>query len=84
MNIIIEKIDLDELNSENIDKFFEIYNEINFKNILPENTYINFCNGIIEKIKNFETFNLIFRLINFEDKQWKILNTVQKIFRIIK
>ena len=78
MNIIIEKIDLDELNSENIDKFFEIYNEINFKNILPENTYINFCNGIIEKIKNFETFNLIFRLINFEDKQWEILNTVQK------
>ena len=81
--LILDKIDFEELeksNKETIDNFFELFNKINFKNILPKKQYIDFINGLIEKIKRFDDLNIIFPIISFKDKEKEILKNLQKKF----
>ncbi len=81
IDVILKKIDFEELNKnskEDIESFFNILKELKLKEILPNDIYINFCNGLIDKIKRFESFNYIYEFIDFEDKEWKILNVVHR------
>ena len=82
INFILEHINFQKIKNDDINQFLNLFNQFNFKELLPSQLYDDLIIGLINKIQIFEDFELIFKIIDFSNE--KILKSFQnKFMRIL-
>ena len=87
-NFILDHISFEQLKmkgKEEIDKFIDLFQKLNFKTIFTPQLYKELNEGLLEKIKKFEEFYFVYAFTDFSSKDWRLLNKVHdKFIKLLK
>ena len=83
INFILNHISFEKLKmkgQQEIDKFTDLFNKLNFNTILSTQLKKELNEGLLQKIKKFDDFIFVYIFTDFLLKDWNLLNKVHEKF----